>query len=126
MAASETLAELAGVDARATRAPVLNWSSLGRSAIYFNLSIFVKRAFGATFGVETHKLGFLALRIDQLAFVGLEEFAIGASAQLRTIVLIVVEDNPHIFCKLGIISELNDHVMVNFAGIVRVPDDNRK
>lgn len=124
--ASETLAVRAGVEARATRAPVRNWSSLGRTAINFNLSIFVKRAFSAAFGVETHKLGFLALRIDELAFVGLEKFAIGAGAEFGTVILIVVKDNPGIFCKLGVIRELDDHVMVNFGGIVRVPDDDGK
>jgi len=37
-----------------------------------------------------------------------KKFAIRAGAQLRAVVLIVVEDNPNIFGKLSIVGDLND------------------
>src|SRR6476620_8853930 len=108
MKASGMLAELAGADGRATRVPRGTRASLGRTAIYLDLSVFVKRAFGAALRVKTDELRLVAFGIDELAFVGLEKFAIGAGTELRAVVLIVVEDNPRIFCKFSVIGDLDD------------------
>lgn len=94
---------------------------LGRTAIDFDLGVFVEGAFGAAFGVKADELGFLAFGVDQLALVGFEEFAICTCTEFGAVVLIVVENDPRIFGKLSVIGDLNNHVVINFGGVVGVP-----
>src|ERR1035438_502175 len=59
---------------------------LGRAAEDFQLRVFVQGALGAALGVEADVAGFYALGIDELAFVGLEVFAVRAHAQARAVI----------------------------------------
>src|ERR1019366_9479011 len=90
------------------------------------LGVFVEGAFGAAFGVETNVTGFDAFGIDQLAFVGLEVFAIGADAQAGGVVRVIVEDRAHVLDEVRVIGDLDNNVVVHLSHVVGVPDHDGK
>src|ERR1035441_809796 len=95
---------------------------VGRAAVNLQLGVFVKGAFGAAFGVETNVARLDALGVDQLAFVGLEVFTVGADSQARGVVGVVIEDGADVINKVGIIGNLHNDVMIDLGHVVGVPD----
>src|SRR5439155_22726843 len=89
---------------------------LRRPPIDLYLRIFVESALGAAFAKEPEVTGFGALGIDQPAFEGLEVFAVGPHAQTRAVVLVIVENGPHVLEEIRIIRQLDNNVVIHFGG----------
>src|SRR5438552_6861883 len=82
---------------------------LRRPPINLYLSVFVERALRAAFAKEPEVPGFGALGIDQPAVEGLEVVAVGANAQTRAIILVIVENGSDIFEEIRSVRQLDDN-----------------
>src|ERR1041384_2353988 len=94
-----------------------------RAAVNLHLGLFVQGAFWSAFGVEPDKAGLYALSIDEPAFVSLEIFAVGTNTQAGNVELVIIIKVAHVLVNTLVIDDLDHNGMINFGGIMGMPDD---
>src|SRR6266699_2036299 len=122
LSASATLA----ASNRPNASPLFILGSWRRPAVNLYLGVLVQGALGAALGVEPEVAGFGAFGINESAFVSLKIFAVGAHSPARAVVLVVVKQGANVLHEIRVVSDLDDNVMINFGGVVRVPEHDGK